>query len=172
MRDRVRGVASADYNRVLIKGLYDAFDRGDGAAVTACYAPDATFEDPAFGELHGEDIGAMWRMLSTRATDLSIDLRSHDADETSGSANWVATYTFGQTGNRVVNDIQARFRFENNLIADHRDSFDFRRWARQALGPMGTVVALVPPLRAKVRQRALDQLAAYKAEEASAASAT
>lgn len=163
-------MASAEENRALIANLYEAFDRGDGAAVTACYAPGATFEDPAFGELRGDDIGAMWRMLASRATDLSIDLRSHDADEASGSANWVATYTFAQTGNRVVNDIQARFRFENGKIADHRDSFDFRRWARQALGPMGTVIALVPPLRAKVRQRALGQLAEYKAEEAASSS--
>jgi hypothetical protein len=138
--------------------------------MTECYAPGASFEDPAFGELHGEDIGAMWRMLTGRATDLKIELPSHEADDATGRANWIATYTF-QTGNLVVNDIQARFKFQDGLIADHRDDFDFRKWARQALGPMGTLITLVPPMRARVRKRALDQLAEFKRGEASGADA-
>lgn len=159
-------MATAEENEALIKKFYDAFARKDGAAMTECYAPGVTFEDPAFGELHGDDVGAMWRMLTSRAADLEIELPSHEASESTGAANWVATYTFAQTGNRVVNDIQARFVFEDGLIADHRDDFDFRKWARQALGPMGIAVGLLPPLRAKVRKRALDQLEAFKAGEA------
>ena len=73
----------------------------------------------------------MWRMLTGRATDLSVELRGHDADETTGTANWVATYTFS-TGRHVVNDINASFRFEDGLIAEHDDDFDFR-----TLGPAG-----------------------------------
>ena len=88
----------------------------------------------------------MWRMLTGRATDLEIELREHDAGEDSGSAHWIARYTFS-TGRPVVNDIQATFRFADGLIADHVDEFDFRRWARQALGPTGLAVATLPPLR-------------------------
>lgn len=162
-------MATAEENRALIEHFYTAFGQLDGAAMTACYAPDATFEDPAFGKLHGEDIGSMWRMLTGRAGDLEVELPSHDADESRGSANWIASYTFS-TGNHVVNDIQARFRFQGDgLITDHRDSFDFRRWARQALGPMGLLVATIPPLRSQVRKKALAQLAEFKAEEAGAA---
>lgn len=161
-------MATAEENRALIKRFYDAFGQLDGAAMTACYAPGATFEDPAFGELHGDDIGAMWRMLTGRATDLRIELPAHDADETTGTANWIASYTFS-TGNHVVNDVPARFKFKDGLITDHRDEFDFRTWARQALGIKGILVATLPPLRAKARTAALDQLAAFKAEEAGAA---
>jgi hypothetical protein len=132
--------------------------------MAACYAPDAVFEDPAFGELRGEEVGAMWRMLTGRAEDLSVELRSHDADDSAGSANWVATYTFGATGRHVVNDVRARFRFADGLISDHRDDFDFGRWARQALGPMGIAVGLLPPLRSRVRARARGQLERYMAE--------
>jgi len=32
--------------------------------MTACYAPGAHFRDPAFGDLEGEEIGSMWRMLT------------------------------------------------------------------------------------------------------------
>ena len=67
---------------------------------------------------------------------------------------------------RVENDIQAHFRFnQDGLIADHVDDFDFPRWASQALGPKGHLVALLPPLRNKARAQALSQLAAYKREE-------
>jgi len=63
------------------------------------------------------------------------------------------------------NDVQARFGFADGLIADHVDDFDFRRWAGQALGPKGHLVALLPPLRSRARAEALDRLATYKREE-------
>jgi ketosteroid isomerase-like protein len=155
----------ADVNRATIERLYAAFAECNGTAMTACYAPGAHFRDPAFGDLEGDDVGAMWRMLTGRATDLKIELQEHDAGESSGSAHWVAHYTFS-TGRPVVNDIHAILRFsDDGLIADHVDEFDFRRWAKQALGPSGHLVALLPPLRAKARAKALDQLETYKREE-------
>ncbi len=154
-------------NRETIERFYAAFAARDGAAMTACYAPGAHFRDPAFGDLEGDDVGAMWRMLTGRARDLEIDLREHDADESTGTAHWVARYTFS-TGRKVENDVHASFKFDRSgLIADHVDDFDFRRWAGQALGPKGTLVALLPPLRGKARAQALSQLSAYKRDEAS-----
>jgi ketosteroid isomerase-like protein len=155
---------SADANRALIERFYAAFAECNGAAMTACYAPGAHFRDPAFGDLEGEEIGAMWRMLTGRATDLKIELHEHEAGEETGSAHWIARYTFS-TGRPVVNDIQASFRFADGLIADHVDEFDFRKWAKQALGPSGHLVALLPPLRKKARAKALDQLAAFRRDE-------
>ena len=153
-----------DANKELIERFYAAFGQCNGAAMTACYAPDAHFRDPAFGDLEGPDIGSMWRMLTGRATDLKIELHEHEADETTGSAHWIATYTFS-TGRPVVNDIEAKFRFADGLIADHVDDFDFRKWARQALGPMGNLVAVLPPLRSKARAQALGQLEDFKRDE-------
>jgi hypothetical protein len=152
-------------NKATIERLYAAFGECNGAAMTACYAPEAHFRDPAFGDLEGADIGAMWRMLTGRAKDLQIELHEHDAGEDSGSAHWIARYTFS-TGRPVVNDIQAAFRFDaSGLIVDHVDEFDFRNWAKQALGPSGHLVALLPPLRAKARAKALEQLESHKREE-------
>src|SRR5688572_21453797 len=106
--------------------------------MAAQYAPDARFEDPAFGELTGEEAGDMWRMLCSRAEDLKVELPEHEANGDAGTAHWIATYTF-RTGNHVVNDIHARFRFRDGRIVDHEDSFSFHKWARQALGPAGWV---------------------------------
>ena len=155
-------------NRATIERFYDAFGRCDGAAMSACYAPRARFHDPAFGDLKGEEIGAMWRMLTGRATDLVIELREHQANERHGSAHWIARYTFS-TGRPVVNDIQATFGFEDGLIAAHIDEFDFRRWARQALGLSGNLVALLPPLRSKANAKARAQLEEFMRGEAVAA---
>jgi ketosteroid isomerase-like protein len=155
-------------NKETIERLYAAFAERDGAAMTACYASGAHFRDPAFGDLEGDDIGAMWRMLTGRARDLEITLAGHEADERTGTAHWLARYTFS-TGRRVENDIQARFSFDQaGLITDHVDDFDFRKWASQALGPKGHLVALLPPLRGKARAQALAQLTAFKREEAAA----
>jgi hypothetical protein len=156
---------SAAANQETIERLYAAFGDCNGSAMTACYAADAHFRDPAFGDLEGEDIGAMWRMLTGRAKDLEIELHEHEAGEETGSAHWIARYTFS-SGRPVVNDIQASFKFDaGGLIVDHIDEFDFRGWAKQALGPSGNLVAVLPPLRRKARAKALEQLTAYKREE-------
>ena len=148
----------------VIARLYEALDRHDGETMASLYAPDARFRDPAFGELSGEEAGDMWRMLTSRASDLSVELAEHEAADGTGSAHWIATYTF-RTGRHVVNDIHARFRFRDGLIADHTDSFPFHRWARQALGPAGWVlVATLVSLL--VRRKARSDLERFRAGRA------
>jgi ketosteroid isomerase-like protein len=147
----------------LIERFYAAFDRKDGDAMAACYAPGARFSDPAFGELRGEEPGAMWRMLTSQARDLSVELHEHAGDAESGSARWVARYTFTRTGRPVVNDVRARFRFADGLIAEHDDEFSFHAWARQALGPPGLLLGWTPLLRATVRRNARAQLQRHMA---------
>jgi ketosteroid isomerase-like protein len=155
-------------NRAVIRTLYDALDRHDGEAMAACYAPTARFRDPAFGELDGAAAGDMWRMLTERAEDLSVELAEHDADDDTGTAHWIARYTFTDTGRRVVNDVRARFRFADGLIAEHVDDFSFFAWSRQALGPVGLALGWTPILPALTRRRARGRLEAFRAERASA----
>jgi ketosteroid isomerase-like protein len=149
----------------LIQRFYAAFDRKDGDAMSACYAPGARFSDPVFGELRGEQPGAMWRMLTAQARDLSVELVEHDADPAaeSGTARWIARYTFTQTGRPVKNDVQAHFRFADGLIAEHDDAFSFYAWARQALGARGLLLGWTPLLRASVRRRARGSLDRFMA---------
>jgi ketosteroid isomerase-like protein len=141
-------------SRELIERFYTAFDRRDGDAMAACYGPDARFRDPVFGELTAAEAGAMWRMLTARADDLRVELAEHDADDSTGSAHWLADYTFTQTGRAVHNDVQARFRFADGLIAEHDDSFGFHAWARQALGTSGLLLGWTPVVQGPVRRRA------------------
>jgi ketosteroid isomerase-like protein len=149
-------------NGQLIRDFYEAFDRHDGESMARAYAPDGRFKDPAFGELSGEEAGDMWRMLTSRAEDLRVELADHSADGDTGTAHWIATYTF-RTGRKVVNDIHARFRFRDGKIIDHEDSFSFHKWARQALGPAGWVLGL-PVINGLVRGKARGDLDEYRAE--------
>ena len=151
-------------NDELVQRFYAAFDRKDGEAMAACYAPDVHFRDPVFGDLNGGEAGDMWRMLTGRAADLRVELAAHEAGDETGSANWIATYTFAQTGRKVVNDIQARFRFRDGLIADHVDEFSFWTWSRQALGAPGLLAGWTPLLRAKVSSQAKAGLAEFRAK--------
>jgi len=132
----------------------------------ACYASDAHFEDPVF-TLHGrEQIGGMWRMLceSTRAKGRDawkLKASGISADAAGGRAHWEAHYRFSATGRLVHNIIDAQFTIKDGLIATHRDSFDFWRWSRQALGPAGLLLGWTPLVRGKVRAMAASNLAAF-----------
>ena len=158
----------ADAEAELIRRFYAAFDRHDGDAMAACYAPDARFSDPVFPDLRGREPGQMWRMLTERSDDLRVELRSHEADGDRGSANWVATYTFGRTGRTVSNNVHASFRFRDGLIAEHEDRFGFWRWSRQALGPPGMMLGWTPLVRRQVQRQAATQLEDFKAADAAA----
>ncbi len=155
-------------NAELIRRFYAAFGRRDGEAMAACYAPRARFSDPVFVDLRGDEPGEMWRMLTGRADDLTVDLLEHEADGDHGSARWLAHYTFTQTGRAVENDVQASFRFADDLIVEHRDDFGFHRWARQALGASGLLLGWTPFLRSAVRRRARAGLDEYMAGDTGA----
>ena len=86
----------------LIERFYSAFAARNGAEMAACYAPDVKFSDPVFQDLHGPEAGAMWRMLTERATDLRVELLERSAQGDHGTAHWQAHYTFTETGRPVV----------------------------------------------------------------------
>ena len=150
-----------------IRRLYAALEAGDGEGMAACYAPGATFEDPAFGRLEGPEVGAMWRMLTSRSTGVAVDLREAAADASTGTANWVATYRFGPKQRPVVNDVRATYRFApDGRIAEHVDRFDLARWGAQAMGPVQGVLGRTPLLGLLVRRTTRGQLDAFMARPA------
>ncbi|MBB4864607.1 ketosteroid isomerase-like protein [Pseudomonas nitritireducens] len=149
-------------NAQLIERFYQAFQRRDGAAMAACYSADVHFSDPVFTDLRGAEAGDMWRMLTARAEDFSLSYEGVEADDTRGSARWVASYTFSQTGRRVVNRIQARFEFRDGQICRHVDTFDLWQWSRQALGAKGALLGWASPVQAAIRKQAAKGLALYR----------
>jgi ketosteroid isomerase-like protein len=156
--------AAARGHARLIRDFYAAFQRRDHEAMAACYAPEAQFRDPVFLDLTGWRIGAMWRMLCERATDLHVRVADVAAEAESGSAHWEARYTFTATGRPVHNVIEASFSFAGGKIQRHIDTFDLYAWARQALGPKGLLLGWAPPVQRAIRAQASRGLDAFAAK--------
>jgi ketosteroid isomerase-like protein len=158
-----RGMSNAD----TITRFYAAFARGDAEGMVACYADDVVFSDAAFGELRGRDAGDMWRMLCARSKgDLVVEASNIKADGDRGSAHWDATYHFGPKKRRVVNRIDASFRFgSDGRIVEHRDVFDFKVWAGQALGLPGRLFGGTTFIQNTVRQQALKGLHSFQQKQ-------
>jgi len=150
----------------VVDRFYKAFARKDAAAMAACYHPNATFEDPAFGPLDREAVCAMWAMLLGRSGDLTVTHRVLGESGPGVTVRWEARYTFTRTGRPVHNRIEATCTLEGGLIRTHRDAFSFWAWARQAFGPAGLLLGWTPWFQAKVRGEALRSLAAYRAKAA------
>ncbi|HEX7644171.1 MAG TPA: nuclear transport factor 2 family protein [Burkholderiaceae bacterium] len=151
-------------NAELITKFYSAFQKLDAETMASCYAPDIHFSDPVFPSLRGTEASDMWRMLASRAKDFSLVFDGVEADEQTGRAHWVATYLFSQTGNTVVNDIQASFIFRDGKIVRHVDSFDLWRWSRQALGFKGLLLGWTHIVAGAVRKQAAKSLAAFRGQ--------
>lgn len=148
-------------NAQLIHTFYGAFQRRDARAMAACYATDAQFHDPVFGELDRARAVAMWQMLCERAVDLDLTITDVVADDTRGSASWEARYTFSATGRHVTNSIRAAFEFTGGKIRRHVDRFDLYAWARQALGLKGLLLGWAPPVQRAIRSQAARGLAVF-----------
>ena len=159
------GAPHDELARQTIARFYEAFARLDGVTMQACYAPDAQFQDEVFTLKGPEQIGGMWRMLCEATAAKGRDVwRIETRDITAHGAHWEAHYRFSATGRLVHNIIDAQIECgPDGLIRRHRDSFDFWRWSRQALGAPGWLLGWTPVLRAKVRKTAAANLARYLA---------
>ena len=148
----------------LIHRFYDAFGRHDAEDMARCYHPDVVFTDPVFGELRGaKRAGDMWRMLCGRASDLKIQAMGIAANDSTGRARWIATYSFGKAKRKVRNVIEARFEFKDGLIVRHADSFPLWRWSAMALGPVGSLLGWTPIVQGRIRRDARRQLDRFQA---------
>jgi ketosteroid isomerase-like protein len=154
-------------NAALIERFYKAFQAKDAEAMAACYADDVVFNDPVFHDLRGPLAGDMWRMLCARGKDLTLEFSGVRADDREGAAHWEARYTFSQTGNKVLNIIDARFEFRDGRIVAHTDGFDLYRWMSQALGLKGVLLGWLPPVQAALRKTARKGLDDWRAKAAS-----
>ncbi len=148
-------------NVQLIQNFYDAFATGDAEAMVSLYADDIEFQDPAFGPLKGDSSKNMWRML-LKTPGIKISASNIKADDQTGSADWIAEYTFSLTGRKVINRVLADFIFSNGKIVKHTDTFSFWKWASQAFGLKGFLLGWTPLMKNKVRQQALARLSKFK----------
>jgi hypothetical protein len=145
-------------NEKLIETLYTSFQKLDAEAMSRCYHPEIRFSDPVFPALKGAEVSRMWGMLCSQAKNFELTFSDVQADDLSGKAHWEAQYDFSATGRRVFNKIDARFEFQDGKIIRHTDTFDFWKWSRMALGPVGLLLGWTPFVRNKVQRQAAERL--------------
>ena len=145
-------------NQELIHRFYTCFQNKDYKGMQECYANNASFSDSVFKDLNGRQTKAMWEMLIKNGKDLTLEFSGIEANETTGSAHWEASYTFSKTGNKVVNKIDAQFKFEKGKIVKHTDYFNFYVWAKQALGTTGLLLGWTPFIKNNVQAIAMNNL--------------
>lgn len=146
----------------IIEKFYTAFTEKDWQTMQSCYHDEVTFEDPAFGQLHGAEAKKMWKMLCEQGNDLKIEFSNVEVNEKIGKAHWEAWYTFSLTGKKIHNVIDAEFELKDGLIISHKDSFNLHRWAKQAFGFKGWLLGGTNFFRKKFQQQARKSLAKYK----------
>lgn len=146
-------------NNSIITKFYTAFANHDAETMASCYHKEVFFEDPAFGKLHHDQVVLMWKMLLVRSKgNLRIVFSEVKSDADSGTAKWIASYTFSKTNRPVVNVIQASFQFQDGLIIKHTDTFDLWKWSRQALGFKGILLGWTKFMQQKIQQQAHQSL--------------
>lgn len=152
--------------RALVQRFFYDFNRQNGPAMAALYAPQATFTDPVFPCLKGPEVGGMWRMLTAGGGDLTVELTGLEEKAWGVEATWVARYTFTATGQKVVNRVRSRFAFQGEQVVAQQDAFDLPEWLGQAFGPFGQAWGRTAWMQGMIQGVARRQLDAFLAKEA------
>lgn len=145
-------------NEQLIHAFYSAFQQRNYRAMQTCYADYASFSDPVFRDLTADQVRSMWKMFCVKNQTLTVEYGNVQVKDTTVTADWTANYVLSSTGNRVKNDIKSRFVIQDGKITEHTDTFDFYRWARQALGAKGILLGWTPFVKRKVQRSAMATL--------------
>jgi len=139
-------------NTELIEKFYTSFKEGNVKGMTACYHENVIFQDAAFGTLKGERAFKMWEMLLSGKTEsVKISFNKIEATIESGRANWIAEYHYGKKKRKVINNVEANFKFKDGKIIEHKDTFNLWKWTRQAMGPIGLLLGWTPFMKNKIQ---------------------
>ena len=153
-------------NEQLICNFYTAFKSLDAAGMNACYSNEIVFFDPVFELLQANQAKAMWRMLCKNAKDFSLNYDNiKDMGDDYYTCDWVASYTFSQTGRRVVNNVKAHMKMHDGKIVEHSDGFSLHKWSSQALGFSGWLLGWNSFFQRKIKNASRKKLLAYIEKE-------
>jgi len=146
----------------VMKAFYAAFERRDAEAMVALYDDNIIFSDPVFPRLNSLQAKNMWRMLNKKSHDLKVTAKDFTQDGNYCTCTWDAHYSFGPNNRPVHNIVHARMLIKNGKITEHTDNFDFWRWTRMAVGPLGYLAGWTPFLRNKIQSTAAGNLQKFR----------
>ncbi|MCA2977254.1 MAG: nuclear transport factor 2 family protein [Myxococcaceae bacterium] len=116
-------------NRAAAERFFEAFGRGDHAAVEALYRPDVTFKDDMFTLSKRDSVMTMWRSAPRFET---FHVEVGEARGSQVSARWVVDYEM--FGRKVRNEVTSTLTFDaQGRISAQAESWDRTKWMGQAL---------------------------------------
>ncbi|MFT5511646.1 MAG: limonene-1,2-epoxide hydrolase [Bacteroidia bacterium] len=118
--------------------FYECMQDRNVEGMLSCYHPKIKFTDPVFGELEGDRVFNMWRMLMGRIDpNAKIEINNVYALNNRATCKWTADYAFGKRKRQIHNKIKSDFKFKDNRIVEQFDYFNLWEWTKQALGITG-----------------------------------
>jgi len=155
-------------NAELLNKLFERLNAHDADGMAECYDDDATFQDIAFDLAGKARIRAMWDMICSpdakgTPSDIVVSVQQSSADDKTGRAVVVDTYTYRETGRKVRNKITSDFEFEGGKIKRQSDKCHAASWASQALGGFkGFIAGRIGPIRRKKAMKKLNDWIEYR----------
>jgi hypothetical protein len=126
---------------------FQALKRRDAADALASFGPAAICESNLLGDLDATGVErAITRMLA-HTQDLQIYFRIENAGIDYALVSWTARGTLHVTGRPVKLTGTTELSFSAQGIFLQIDRIDMRGFARQALGPKGALLCLIPGWR-------------------------
>lgn len=146
-------------NKEIINKFYTSFSNGNVKGMLECYHKDIVFQDAVFGKLEGERAFKMWEMLlSKKKQNTIITFNNVEATAEKGKANWVVKYEYGAKKRKVINKVQANFKFKDSKIIEHLDDFNLWKWTQQAIGPAGYLMGWTTYMKNKIQKTTKSKL--------------
>lgn len=155
--------ADADALRVVTR-FFEAFARTDPHAMAACYHPMASYSNPVFPDLRGEQPGRMWALALADAQALRLDWSVAFADDRKAQVIWQARWLRGGRVQRM--EAASTLTLWDGVIVRQVDEFRFARWAAQHLGAAGLALSWLPAFQRMVQRRARIALARFSMQPA------
>lgn len=140
-------------NTEIVEQFYMAFSEKNADKMIGYYDDNIVFEDPAFGELQGNKAKSMWKMLLSNNNDIVISYSNIIEEKNIVTAHWTAEYIFSKTGRKVINNVFAKFEFENGKIIKHTDTFNLHKWSSQAMGLKGYLLGWTSFFKNKLQKQ-------------------
>lgn len=125
--------------------------RGSSEKVVAAYLPDAVLDNPVIGHVAGDDIRHLWTTFLHRTREHRLEFTLTSVVGTKVLVDWTTQHEFFETGRPIALSGTSELTFADGHIKLHRDTFDWRKWLRQALGPSGLILSYLPGAKAFLR---------------------
>ena len=147
-------------NEKTIHQFFKALENRDYKTMQNCYEKSAVYNNQVMGLLDFGSTKAMWQQMCTSLTNLETSYTTiQELDEEYATCLWEEQYI--NNGKLISKKNKAYFRFENGLIIEHTDGFNFYDWCKQTKGVVGWLFGWSTFMQKRIQKKARTSLINY-----------